>query len=138
MEQEPLPPKVSAKTADLLNVREVFRLFQGSVPESVKSPGDVLNENLRATLLDTGVVSDGVYINQLGVDGESRREYFDGIQAQITALGVDVAEFPPTDLEYLLTLVSGVTGPGQHFLVSHCQCFNFMMIVLVLVLRHFV
>lgn len=45
------------------------------------------------------------------VNLKQREEYFAGIQTRI-AENVGVAEFPPANLEYLCTLVSGITGPG--------------------------
>jgi hypothetical protein len=49
------------------------------------------------------------------VDPSLRREYFAGLKASIAERGVEVAEFPSSDLEYLCTLVSGITGPGLSF-----------------------
>lgn len=54
-----------------------------------------------------------------------RREYFAGPKAKIEERGVEVAEFPPADLEYLCTLVSGITGPGLPFHREASQ-FNFI------------
>jgi hypothetical protein len=109
MEEEPLPPQVSASVADQLHVREFGRYLQCTVPESVKSPRDVLNDDVRAELIRRARL-DGVA--HLPVNLEQREEYFAGIQTRIAEKNVEVAEFPPADLEYLCTLVSGVTGPG--------------------------
>ncbi|PVH71780.1 hypothetical protein DL98DRAFT_660442 [Cadophora sp. DSE1049] len=109
MEEEPIPPKVSEKVANQLHARELARYLQCSIPESVKSPRDILEESLRADLTELCNL-DGVSSRSVNV--ELRREYFDGIRARIAEKDVEVAEFPPADLEHLCTLVSGVTGPG--------------------------
>jgi hypothetical protein len=109
MEEEPLPPGVSASVAETLRVRELHRYLRSALPESVKSLRDLLNDDVRAEL-----------IRRAGLDGVSHRpvnlklreEYFAGIQTRIAEKNVEVAEFPPADLEYLCTLVSGITGPG--------------------------
>jgi len=42
---------------------------------------------------------------------KQREEYFAAIRTRIPE-NVELAEFPPPDLAYLCTLVSGITGPG--------------------------
>jgi hypothetical protein len=109
MEAQPLPPECSASVAQKLRIKEFRRYLQGAVPESVKSPRDLLNDDVRAEL-----------IRRAGLDGVShypvilkqREEYFAAVRTRIAEKNVEVAEFPPADLEYLCTLVSGITGPG--------------------------
>jgi hypothetical protein len=107
MEEEPLPPQVSASVAEKLHVHELGRYLRCTIPESVKTPRDVLNDDVRAELTArlNGVL-------HRPVNWEQREECFAGIQTRIAEKNVEVAEFPPADLEYLCTLVSGVTGPG--------------------------
>ncbi|KAK0124753.1 hypothetical protein ONS96_008635 [Cadophora gregata f. sp. sojae] len=109
MEEEPLPPKVSEKVANQLHVRELARYLQCTIPESVKSPREILDEDLRVELTSLCNL-DGA--SSRPVNRDLRREYFDGIRARIAEKDVDVAEFPPKDLEYVCTLVSGIIGPG--------------------------
>ncbi|KAI6747649.1 hypothetical protein HG530_015757 [Fusarium avenaceum] len=82
------------------------------IPDSIKSPRDVLDENVISSLVLSAAL-DGV--DNGPVDLEQRKEYFAGVQASITEEGVEVSEFPPSELEYLCTLVSGVIGPGLPF-----------------------
>ena len=109
MEEEPLPPQVSQRVADRLHVHEFVRHLQCQIPESIKLPRDVLNDDVRAELTRRARL-DGVV--HCPVNLEERKEYFAAIQTRIAEKNVEVAEFPPADLEYLCTLVSGVTGPG--------------------------
>jgi hypothetical protein len=122
MEAEPLPPNVSASVAQILHMREFRRYLQGAVPESVKSPRDLLNDDVRAELIRRARL-DGV--SHRPVNLKLREEYFATVQRQIAEENIEVAEFPPADLEYLCTLVSGVTGPGlPHHRVA--QQFDFV------------
>ncbi|KAH7409725.1 hypothetical protein BKA64DRAFT_665687 [Cadophora sp. MPI-SDFR-AT-0126] len=109
MEEEDLPPKVSEKIANQLHVRELARYLQCTIPDSVKSPRDILEESLQVELTRLCNL-DGVSSRPINAD--LRREYFDGIKACIAEKNVEVTQFPPADLEHLCTLVSGVTGPG--------------------------
>jgi hypothetical protein len=109
MEEEPLPPQVKPSVAEKLHVHEFGRHLQCTIPESVKSPRDVLNDDVRAELIRRARL-DGVAHRPVNL--EQREEYFASIQTRIVEKNVEVAEFPPVDLEHLCTLVSGVTGPG--------------------------
>jgi hypothetical protein len=111
MEEEPLPPQINASGAEQLHVREIGRFLQCPIPESVKSPRDILNDDVRAEVIRRARL-DGVALGPGPVNLEQREEYFAGIKTHIAEKNVEVAEFPPADLEYLCTLVSGVTGPG--------------------------
>ena len=111
MEEEPLPHKVSEKVANQLHVRELARYLQCTIPDSVKSPRDVLEEIVRADLTRLCNL-DGV--SSRAVNVELRGEYFDRVRARIAEKNVEVTEFPPAGLEHLCTLVSGVTGPGHY------------------------
>lgn len=110
MEAEPLPPGVSASVAQTLRIEE-FRQHHlpGAVPESVKSPRDLLNDDVRAELVRRARL-DGVAHRPVNL--KLREEYFAFIRTRIAEKNVEAAEFPPADLEYLCTLVSGITGPG--------------------------
>jgi len=114
MEAQPLPPNCSASVAQKLycpkiRMQEFRRYLQGAVPESVKSPRDLLNDNMRAELIRQADL-DGV--SHYPVNLKQREEYFATVRTRIAEMNVEVAEFPPADLEYLCTLVSGITGPG--------------------------
>ncbi|CZR64668.1 uncharacterized protein PAC_14566 [Phialocephala subalpina] len=78
------------------------------VPESVTSPRDILKDDVRAEMIKRAGL-DGVYGHLVNL--KQREEYFAAIRTRIPE-NVEVAEFPPADLEYLCTLVSGITGPG--------------------------
>lgn len=113
MEEEPLPPQVPERAADQLRLQEISRMFNCAMPDSVTSPQDLLDDDLRA---ESVKYMDGV--DPRPVSLRQREEYFAGIQQRIAEKNVEVAEFPPADLEYLCTLVSGVNGPGlptQHW-----------------------
>ncbi|KAL5583891.1 hypothetical protein FOVSG1_015242 [Fusarium oxysporum f. sp. vasinfectum] len=86
--------------------------MQGAIPESLKSPQGLPDERFFSSSIKQASL-DGV--SHHPVDLSERREYFTGIQARVAEKGVQVAEFPPADLEYLCTLVSGVPGPGLPF-----------------------
>jgi hypothetical protein len=122
MEEEPLPPHVSASIAEKVHVRQFGRYLQCTVPESVKSPRDLLSDDVRAELIRRARL-DGV--SQRLVNLKQREEYFAGIQKRIAEKNVKVAEFPPADLEYLCTLFSGITGPGLPY-VRRAQQFSFV------------
>jgi hypothetical protein len=112
MEDDPVPPKVSASVADTLHVRELGRYLRIDVPEAVKTPRDLLNDDVRAELIRRGRL-DGV--SHRPVNSKQREEYFAAVQTRIAEKDVEVAEFPPVDLEYLCTLVDGITGPGLSY-----------------------
>ncbi|PMD36837.1 hypothetical protein L207DRAFT_515328 [Hyaloscypha variabilis F] len=109
MEAEPLPSGVSARVAQTLHIAQLRDQHLGTLPESVKSPRDLLNDDVRAEIVSRARL-DGVAHRP--VDLKVREEYFAFIQTRIAEKKVEVAEFPPADLEYLCTLVSGITGPG--------------------------
>jgi hypothetical protein len=109
LEAQPPPPKCSASVAQRLRIQEIHQFLQGAVPESVKSPRDLLNDNVRAELIRRASL-DGVC--HYSVNLKQREEYFAAVQTRIAEMNVKVAEFPPANLEYLCTLVSGITGPG--------------------------
>jgi hypothetical protein len=110
MEAEPLPPGVSESVAQTLHIAQLRRYhLPGAVPESVKSARDLLSDDARAELVRRARL-DGVAHGPVNL--KLREEYFAFIQARIAEKNVEVAEFPPADLEYLCTLVSGITGPG--------------------------
>ncbi|KIL88464.1 hypothetical protein FAVG1_08544 [Fusarium avenaceum] len=110
VEAQPLPPGYRESAAQLLRMKGIRKRI--GIPESVKSLGDLHNENVISVLVLSASL-EGVDNNP--VDLEQRKEYFAGVQASIAEKGVEVSEFPPIDLEYLCTLVSGITGPGLPF-----------------------
>ncbi|KAH8696550.1 hypothetical protein BGW36DRAFT_398071 [Talaromyces proteolyticus] len=75
----------------------------------ILSPRGLLNDNVRTEFIRLASL-DGVC--NLAVNLKQREEYFTGLRNRIAEKNVEVAELPPVDLEYLCTLVSGITGPG--------------------------
>lgn len=110
VEAHPTPPDYPESTAQRLRVKGIRSRI--GIPESIKSPRDVLDENVISSLVLSASLEG---VDNGPVDLEQRKEYFAGVQASITEKGVEVSEFPPSDLEYLCTLVSGITGPGLPF-----------------------
>jgi hypothetical protein len=97
MEAEPFPPGVSVSVAQTLRIEEFcqYRL-SGAVPESVKSPRDLLNDDVRAKLVRRAR-HDGVA--HCPVNLKLREEYFAFIRTRIAEKNVEVAQFTPADLE---------------------------------------
>lgn len=56
------------------------------------------------------------------VDLQRRADYFAAIRTRIAHFQVGISNFPPADLEYLCTLVDGVTVPG---LPLYCELHQF-------------
>lgn len=110
VEAQPAPPKCQESLAQRLRMRAIQQLIV--VPASITSPRDVLDDDVVSSLIPSALL-DGIYCDP--VDLSKRREYFAGVKASIAKKRVEVAEFPPSDLEYLCTLVSGITGPGLPF-----------------------
>ncbi|EWY80704.1 hypothetical protein FOYG_16633 [Fusarium oxysporum NRRL 32931] len=71
------------------------------VPESIKLPRDVLDEGVISLLISSASLEG---VDDDLADPSLRREYFAGLKAKIEEREVEVAEFPPSDLEYLCTL----------------------------------
>ncbi|KAL5617633.1 hypothetical protein FOBRF1_006381 [Fusarium oxysporum] len=84
VEAQPAPPNCPESVAQELRMQAINELIE--VPESIKLPRDVLDDR-----------------------PSRRREYFAGLKAKIEERGVEVAEFPPSDLEYLCTLFDFIT-----------------------------
>ncbi|KAF5704618.1 hypothetical protein FMUND_12424 [Fusarium mundagurra] len=110
VEAEPTPANCTEPAAQSLRMQAIQELIE--VPESIEVPRDVLNEGVISSLILSASLEG---VDNDPVDLSLRREYFAGIKAGIIERGVEVAEFPPSDLEYLCTLVSGITGPGLPF-----------------------
>ncbi|RFU30420.1 hypothetical protein B7463_g5901, partial [Scytalidium lignicola] len=108
MEAQPLPPGCSARVAQILHMQELRRFFQGAIPESVQAPRDLLSEEVRDEFIRLAGL-DGV-AHYLAINPQLRERYFAAIRTRIAEKNVKVAEFPPADLEYLCTLVSGISG----------------------------
>jgi hypothetical protein len=119
LETQPIPPSWSARVAPILRMQELRR--QIYVPESVTSPRDLLKDDVRTDLIRYAGL-DGVFDHPVNL--KQREEYFAAIRTRIPE-NVEVAEFPPADLEYLCTLVSGITGPGLPYHREMCQ-FDFV------------
>ncbi|KAG5790726.1 hypothetical protein H9Q69_010220 [Fusarium xylarioides] len=110
VEAEPTPPNCTEQVAQSLRMQAIQELIE--VPESIGAPRDVLDEGVISSLIRSASLEG---VDDDPVDPSLRREYFAGIKAGIIERGVEVAEFPPSDLEYLCTLVSGITGPVLPF-----------------------
>ncbi|KAM0080583.1 hypothetical protein ACKRZS_007243 [Fusarium odoratissimum] len=110
VEAQPAPPNCPDSVAQELRMQAINELIE--VPESIKLPRDVLDEGVISLLISSASLEG---VDDDPVDPSRRREYFAGLKAKIEERGVEVAEFPPSDLEYLCTLVSGITGPGLPF-----------------------
>lgn len=120
VEAEPTPPNCTEPVAQSLRMQAMQELIE--VPESIETPQDVLDESFISSLIPSASLEG---VDNDAVDPSLRREYFAGIRVSIAERGVEVAEFPPSDLEYLCTLVSGITGPGLPFHREACQ-FDFI------------
>ncbi|KAF5542354.1 hypothetical protein FPHYL_11538 [Fusarium phyllophilum] len=110
VEAEPTPPNCTEPAAQSLRMQAIQELIE--VPESIEAPRDVLDESVISSLISSASLEG---VDDDPVDPSLRQEYFAGIKAGIAERGVEVTEFPPSDLEYLCTLVSGITGPGLPF-----------------------
>ncbi|KAH7182079.1 hypothetical protein DER46DRAFT_568657 [Fusarium sp. MPI-SDFR-AT-0072] len=110
VEAEPAPPNCPEPVAQSLRMQAIQELIE--VPESIEAPRDVLDESVISSLISSASLEG---VDDDPVDPSLRREYFAGVKAGIAVRGVEVAEFPPSDLEYLCTLVSSITGPGLPF-----------------------
>ncbi|KAF4332935.1 hypothetical protein FBEOM_13253 [Fusarium beomiforme] len=118
--ETPAPPNCPESVTQGLRMRAIQKLIE--VPESITSPRDVLDEGVISSLISSASLEG---IDDDPVDPSQRREYFAGVKASIEETGVEIAEFPPSDLEYLCNLVSGITGPGLPFHQEACQ-FDFI------------
>ncbi|OTA07312.1 hypothetical protein A9Z42_0081920 [Trichoderma parareesei] len=105
LEAQPLPPR--AEILRLITLRDRYLCI--NLPESVKEPRDIFNDDVRKDITQWASL-DGVCDGPF--DLRRREEYFASIKAEIAEKNIDVVEFPPVDLEYLCTLVDGITGPG--------------------------
>ncbi|KAF4943842.1 hypothetical protein FGADI_13122 [Fusarium gaditjirri] len=110
VEAEPIPPNCTEPAAQSLRMQAIQELIE--VPESIEAPREILDESVIPSLISSASLEG---VDDDPVDPSLRREYFTGIKASIAERGVEVTEFPPSDLEYLCTLVSGITGPGLPF-----------------------
>ncbi|KAF5965944.1 hypothetical protein FBULB1_11977 [Fusarium bulbicola] len=110
VEAEPTPSNCTEPAAQSLRIQAIQELIE--VPVSIEAPQDVLHESFISSLISSASLEG---VDDDPVNPSLRREYFAGIQASIAERGAEVAEFPPSDLEYLCTLVSGITGPGLPF-----------------------
>ncbi|KAJ4033532.1 hypothetical protein NW756_013803 [Fusarium oxysporum] len=120
VEAQPAPLNCPESVAQELRMQAINELIE--VPESIKLPRDVLDECVISLLISSASL-EGVDDDPVGPS--LRREYFANPKAKIEERGVEVAEFPPADLEHLCTLVSGITGPGLPFHREASQ-FNFI------------
>ncbi|KAF4947586.1 hypothetical protein FGADI_10317 [Fusarium gaditjirri] len=110
IEAQPAPPNCSEALAQSLRMQAIQELIE--VPESIEETRDVFDDSVISSLISSASLEG---VDDDPVDPSLRREYFAGVKAGIIERGVEVAEFPPSDLEYLCTLVSGITGPGLPF-----------------------
>ncbi|KAF5539395.1 hypothetical protein FMEXI_8884 [Fusarium mexicanum] len=107
---EPTPPNCTEPAAQSLRIQATQELIE--VPEPIEAPREILDESVISSLISSASLEG---VDDDPVDPSLRLEYFAGIKASIEEKGVKVAEFPPSDLEYLCTLVTGITGPGLPF-----------------------
>lgn len=110
VEAQPAPPNYLESVAQELRMQAINELIE--VPESIKLPRYVLDEGVISLLIWSASLEG---VDNDPVDPSQRREYFAGLNAKIEERRVELAEFPPSDLEYPCTLVSGITGPGLPF-----------------------
>jgi hypothetical protein len=108
IEALPVPPKCSESQAQQLRMRECSRLLGGAIPESTTSPPHLVDDDVLAEVIRRHHL-DGVAYSPVNL--EQREEYFAAIRTRIPE-NVELTDFPPPDLAYLCTLVSGITGPG--------------------------
>ncbi|KAK5111609.1 hypothetical protein LTR85_011787 [Meristemomyces frigidus] len=96
----------------------------GPLPASVVLPRVILRDDIRAELIRQARL-DGVC--HQAVDPQARAEFLVAVRNRILEENVDRAleVFPPPDLEYLCTLVSGIIGTGLPF---HQDCGQFAFV----------
>ncbi|EXK46441.1 hypothetical protein FOXG_10948 [Fusarium oxysporum f. sp. lycopersici 4287] len=104
VEAQPAPPNCPESVAQELRMQAINELIE--VPESIKLLLDVLDEGVISLLISSASLEG---VDDDPVDPSLRREYFAGLKAKIEERGVEVAEFPPSDLEYLCTLFDFIT-----------------------------
>ncbi|KUJ15118.1 uncharacterized protein LY89DRAFT_685938 [Mollisia scopiformis] len=118
---QPVPGNWSEDTAQTMRMRECSRALRIQFPESV-SPQQLLDDdNVIAELVRTKYLEG---VSSYPVNLEQREEYFAKVGTRVREI-IDVAEFPPADLAYLCTLVSGITGPGLSY-HHDAQVFDFI------------
>ncbi|SCO80552.1 uncharacterized protein FRV6_04765 [Fusarium oxysporum] len=104
VEAQPAPPNCPESVAQELRMQAMNELIEA--PESIKLPQDVLDEGVISLLISSASLEG---VDDDPVDPSRRREYFAGLKAKIEERRVEVAEFPPSDLEYLCTLFDFIT-----------------------------
>ncbi|EMT64833.1 hypothetical protein NOF04DRAFT_16635 [Fusarium oxysporum II5] len=104
VEAQPALPNCPESVAQAVRMQAIDELIE--VPESIKSPRDVLDQSAISSLISSASLEG---VDDDPVDPSLRREYFAGLEAKIEERGVEVAEFPPSDLEYLCTLFDFIT-----------------------------
>ncbi|RKK85004.1 hypothetical protein BFJ69_g1703 [Fusarium oxysporum] len=123
VEAQPAPPNCPESIAQELRMQAINKLIE--VPKSIKLRRDVFDEGVISLLISSASLEG---VDDDPVDPSLRREYFAGLKAKIEERGVEVAEFLPSDLEYLCTLVSGIIGPGLPFYREASQ-FDFIALL---------
>ncbi|KAF4943409.1 hypothetical protein FGADI_13436 [Fusarium gaditjirri] len=109
VEAGPTPPN-SVEPAPQSRMQAIQELI--GVPDSIEAPRDVLDETVMSSFIWSASL-EGVYDGP--VDPSLRQEYFAGVKTSVVERNVEVAEFSPSDLEYLCTLFRGIMGPGLPF-----------------------
>lgn len=109
------PSPLSHSLRKSAEMQKLHQDLQSAIPEPV-DPKDLPSNDIGAELIRQWEL-DGVASQTVNI--KLREEYFAGIQRQISEMNGKVEEFPPADLEYLCTLVSGVTGPGLPYRREH-------------------
>ncbi|CZR50145.1 uncharacterized protein PAC_00017 [Phialocephala subalpina] len=122
VETQPVPPSWSEKDAQQLRMQEFCRVLQVNIPESVTARQILHDDDVLAELIQRYDLDGVVAPNPDNL--EQREEFFANIRKHIPET-VDLAEFPPADLAYLCTLVSGITGPGISY-HRYSQQFDFI------------
>lgn len=119
MEAQPTPPGWPESIATERRMHAFSWYFTGSVPEDLAtSPRELLADNVRTELIS---LYDFDGISHKDIDSDARANWFNTLQANIAEKEVAVDKFPPADLEYLCTLVSGVFAPGLPYHVEQQQ-----------------
>jgi len=108
VEEKPAPKYRSEEEVQYLRLR-MLDFSCGPVSDLIKSPRDLLSDDIRDEVVSQTAL-DGV--SPCENDLEEREKWFAAVRARIAEVNVEVAEFPPADLAYLCTLVSGIIGPG--------------------------
>lgn len=109
VEAQPAPASYSEKNAQRLRMREICRVICVNFPESI-TPRQLLDDDDVLAELIQHYHMDGVVASNPN-DLEQREKFFAKIRENKPET-VELDEFPPADLVYLCTLVSGITGPG--------------------------